>query len=100
MGKNEKPDCLEMDWIESNGNCGGASTLHTEPGEGAGACNYWGCRTTYSLGSSKFHMKIEYDSNGKITINRDGQIISGDSLSSVSASNWDVLKNTYQSTGA
>ena len=26
----EKSDrCVEVDWIESNGNCGGATTLHT-----------------------------------------------------------------------
>lgn len=100
MGDNDLPDCLEVDWIESNGNCGGATTLHTVPGTGDGACNYWGCRSTYSLGNSKFHMKIDYDSNGKVTINMDGQIISGDSLSSVSSNDWNIVKQTYQSTGA
>merc|ERR1712224_168469 len=29
---NDKPWCLEVDWIESNGNCGGATTLHTKAG--------------------------------------------------------------------
>merc|ERR1719454_997939 len=27
MGQNDSPDCLEIDWIESNGGCGGATTL-------------------------------------------------------------------------
>lgn len=74
--------------------------MHTKPGEGDGECNYWGCRSTYHLGNSKFHMKVDYDSSGKVTLNIDGQVISGDSLSSVSSSDWDIVRNTYQSTGA
>lgn len=35
-----------------------------------------------------------------MTINRDGEIISGDSLSSVSGNDWNIVKQTYQSTGA
>jgi hypothetical protein len=26
--------CVEVDWIETDGNCGGATTLHTRPGPG------------------------------------------------------------------
>merc|ERR1712146_516635 len=74
----DKPDCLEVDWLESNGGCGGATTLHTVSGTGPGACNYWGCRSTYSFGSSTFHVKVEYGNDGKLTITRDGQVMTGE----------------------
>lgn len=100
-GQNDQPDCLEVDWIESNGGCGGATTLHTVSGTGPGACNYWGCRSTYSFGSSTFHMKVEYGNDGKFTITRDGKVLSGDSLDpAASGSDWGVVKSTYESRGA
>jgi hypothetical protein len=100
-GENDKPDCLEVDWIEANGGCGGATTLHTVSGTGPGACNYWGCRSTYSFGGSKFHMRIDYDDNGKFTITRDGQTVSGDSLDPpVSGNDWGIVKSTYETRGA
>jgi len=99
-GQNDKPDCLEVDWIEANGGCGGATTLHTVSGTGPGACNYWGCRTTYSFGGSTFHMKVEYGNDGKLTITRDGQQISGDSLDPPASGNdWGIVKSTYESKG-
>jgi len=99
-GENDKPDCLEVDWLESNGGCGGATTLHTVSGTGGGACNYWGCRTTYSFGSSTFHVKVEYGNDGKLTITRDGQYISGDSFDPPASGNdWGIVKSTYESKG-
>lgn len=100
-GENDKPDCLEVDWLESNGGCGGATTLHTISGTGDGACNYWGCRSTYHFGSSTFHMRVEYSNDGRFTITRDGEQISGDSLSPpASESDWGIVQSTYQSKGA
>lgn len=99
-GENDKPDCLEIDWLESNGGCGGATTLHTVSGTGGGACNYWGCRSTYSFGGSTFHVKVEYGNDGKFTITRDGQQISGDSLDPPASGNdWGIVQSTYQSKG-
>merc|ERR1712139_236026 len=100
MGENDKPDCLEVDWLESNGACGGATTLHTVSGTGEGACNYWGCRSTYSFGGPMFHMKVEYGTDGKFTITWDGQQISGDSLDPPAGGNdWNIVQSTYQSKG-
>lgn len=100
-GENDKPDCLEVDWIEANGGCGGATTLHTVSGTGPGACNYWGCRSTYSFGGSKFHMRVEYGSDGKFFITRDGQQINGDALDPpASGGDWGIVKSTYDSRGA
>merc|ERR1711916_204347 len=101
-GQNDHPDCLEVDWIEANGGCGGATTLHTVPGTGDGACNYWGCRSTYSFdGGPTFHMKVEYDNDGKFTITRDGQVISGDSLQpGASGSDWGIVQSNYNNNGA
>merc|ERR1712118_319118 len=71
---NDKPWCVEVDWIESNGNCGGATTLHTRPGPGSNGCTSWGCRQSYHYnGRTSFHMRIEYDNEGRWTTNRDGQ---------------------------
>jgi len=99
-GENDHPDCLEVDWLEANGGCGGATTLHTVSGTGGGACNYWGCRSTYSFGSSTFHVKVEYGNDGKLTITRDGQVISGDAFDPpASGSDWGIVKSTYESKG-
>jgi hypothetical protein len=69
-------------------------------GTGEGACNYWGCRSTYSFGGPTFHMKVEYGNDGKFTITRDGQQISGDSLDPPASGNdWGIVKSTYESKG-
>merc|ERR1711976_176990 len=76
------------------------TTLHTVSGTGPGACNYWGCRSTYSFGSNTFHMKVEYGNDGRFTITRDGQQISGDSLDPPASGNdWGIVQSTYQSKG-
>eukprot|EP00475_Leptophrys_vorax_P029225 TRINITY_DN426_c0_g1_i1.p1 TRINITY_DN426_c0_g1~~TRINITY_DN426_c0_g1_i1.p1 ORF type:complete len:256 (-),score=55.08 TRINITY_DN426_c0_g1_i1:60-827(-) len=74
--------CVEVDWIESNGNCGGASTLHTVPGPGNDGCTAWGCRETYYYnGRTSFHMKISYGEDGTWTTVRDGETITPENLS-------------------
>lgn len=73
--KKDSEWCTEIDWIESNGNCLGASTLHMIQGPGSG-CTAWGCNVHYEYnGKTKFHMKIQYSKEGKITIYRDEQVI-------------------------
>ncbi len=68
--------CLEVDWIESNGNCGGATTLHTVEGPGPNGCTQWGCMYDYHYnGQSSFHMKVEYAADGTWTVTRNGQRI-------------------------
>merc|ERR1712054_40554 len=62
--------------------------------------NYWGCRSTYSFGSPSFHVKVEYGNDGKFTITRDGQQISGDGLDPPASGNdWGILKSNYESKG-
>jgi len=34
---------VEVDWIETNGNCGAATTLHTVEGYFSEGCNAGGC---------------------------------------------------------
>eukprot|EP00475_Leptophrys_vorax_P001046 TRINITY_DN1054_c0_g2_i1.p1 TRINITY_DN1054_c0_g2~~TRINITY_DN1054_c0_g2_i1.p1 ORF type:complete len:313 (+),score=67.81 TRINITY_DN1054_c0_g2_i1:40-978(+) len=94
--------CVEVDWIESNGNCGGATTLHTVEGPGNNGCTAWGCRNTYHYnGRSSFHMKIEYGTDGTWTTIRDGQVISPSDLSPGPTGNdWYVLQQQYSSRGA
>lgn len=94
--------CLEVDWIESNGNCGGASTLHTKPGPGSDGCTAWGCRSNYHYGGKdKFHMRIEHAADGTWTTIRDGQTIAPSSLSPTpGGQDWSVVKSQMEQKGA
>merc|ERR1719217_1667705 len=46
-------------------------------------------------------MKVEYGNDGRFTITRDGQTISGDSLQpAASGSDWGIVQSNYQNNGA
>lgn len=97
------PWCVEVDWIESNGDCGGATTLHTKDQSGGeDGCTSWGCRTTYMYkGQSSFHMRIEYGTDGTWTTHRGGEVIDAGTMSPrPSSSSWAELKRQYESKGA
>jgi len=89
--------CMELDWIEVNGHCGGAATIHTIEGPGNDGCTAWGCRITEHYGNSKFHMKVEHDGNGAWTITRDGQVMSGWNPDPSGA--WGYIKQMMQERG-
>lgn len=99
---NDKPWCLEVDWLESNGNCGGATTLHTRAGPGSNGCTAWGCRASYHYGGrASFHVRIEYGEDGSWTTIRDGQVINAGTMSPTPGSgDWAVIKSSYESKGA
>lgn len=65
--------CVEVDYVESNGNCGGASTLHDVPGTGpSDNCNGWGCSSAYQYsqwtgGSANFNMRLDFAGDGTWT---------------------------------
>jgi len=90
--------CMELDWIESNGKCGGAATIHTIEGLGNDGCTSWGCRVSEHYGRSKFHMKIEYDQSGAWTITRDGQVL-GDWNPSPDGRAWNYMKQMHEERG-
>jgi len=94
--------CVEVDWIESNGNCGGQSTLHTRPGPGSDGCTAWGCAKGYTYnGASSFHMKIYYDKNGGWYTEHDGQLIRPTDLSPQPQSqDTQMVRQYYQQRGA
>jgi len=94
--------CVEVDWIESNGNCGGASTLHTIEGPGPAGCTAWGCTIAYHYnGAPSFHMRIDYGTDGSWTTTRNGQVITGPNLAPSPTSNdWNILANAYRAQGA
>jgi len=93
--------CVEVDWIESNGYCGGQSTLHTVPGTGqSNNCNGWGCGTSYHYnGRSQFVMNVSFDSQGHWTTVRDGQTLPGLNPTPQQL-DWDNLANAMRTTGA
>jgi len=66
--------CLEVDWLEANGHCGAAMTIHAIEGPGNG-CTAWGCRASYDLKSTKYHYRIDYHTDGKVTVSRNGHVI-------------------------
>lgn len=98
--ENSSPWCMEDDWVESNGNCGGATTLHTVPGPGQ-KCGSWGCRAEYHYnGQTKLKWRVEYDTSGRMTVKRGGQSVGPNSLNpGAQGSDWDVVKNTMASKG-
>merc|ERR1711998_281716 len=68
------PWCPEVDFIESNGDCGGATTLRTYPAYNPD--HLGASRTEYhyfdqhSIGSAAFHMRIDFDSSGEFIVRR------------------------------
>merc|ERR1712232_615888 len=97
---NDLPWCLEVDWIESNGHCGAATTLHTKPGPGDDGCTAWGCRVSYDFnGVNQYHMKITYGSDGSWKTYLNGNELSGWNIQP-GGSDWSVIKNAHESTGA
>jgi len=97
---NDRPNCIELDWFESNGNCAGASTLHTVMGEGNTApCTSWGCRAHWTYnGNTKFHMKVTYGGDGSQTVMVDGAVLGGFDPNPV-AEDWAIIKGEQQSKG-
>lgn len=96
--ENDSPWCIELDWLESNGHCAGASTIHTVPGPGSNGCTAWGCRTHYAHGSPTFHMRVEYGTDGSEQIFKDGQKLSGYEPSPDGAA-WSKIQSEMQSKG-
>jgi len=97
------PWCPEVDWIESNGDCGGATTLHTKKQKGGNdGCTSWGCKKEYQYnGKTSFHVKVTYGTDGTWTTIRDGQVIDAGSLNPRPDGNaWAVVKHYYESKGA
>jgi hypothetical protein len=93
---------VEVDWIESNGNCGGQTTLHTVPGPGETGCTAWGCAASYHYnGRSSFHMHVAFDQHGTWVTTRDGQVIGPSQLSpQPGSSDLSTLAAAYSSQGA
>lgn len=100
------PWCMEVDWIEGNGNCGGATTIHTVAERGGkDFCGTWGCQSEYSFnGKTIFHMTVTYGTDGSWTVKRDGQTIQvgegQDWKPSPSAKDWAIVKSTMESKGS
>jgi len=94
--------CVEVDWIESNGKCGGQTTLHTRQGPGSDGCTAWGCANSYHYnGQSSFHMRVSFNYDGTWTTFRDNQIIYPSSLSPTpQGQDWSTLQSQYSTRGA
>jgi len=94
-----KPWCVEADWIESNGNCGGASTLHTyNVADNSGGCGGWGCTSNYLYSTSSFAMNVSYDSIGRWSILQNGNLV-GSLTPSAGSADWSNLLTSTQRQG-
>lgn len=93
--------CMEVDWVETNGNCGGATTLHTVQG-GSKGCNAGGCQSSYYYnGKPNYHVKISHATNGQWTTVHDGKKIGPNDLTPMpQSSDWNTVANTMASKGA
>jgi|ERR1712085_29818 len=90
--------CMEMDWVEANGHCGAATTIHTK--EGGSCAHAQGCSTTNHFnGTSKFHMKIAYDETGHMTVSRDGEVFA-DYSPAPDDTTWVLVKSYHEGRGA
>jgi len=66
-----KPNCMEMDIIENNGNCIAQTTWHTWPNHN-GDCDKGGCMgTMYRKGKS--HIRAEFTGDGWMNVLIDGR---------------------------
>lgn len=66
--ENDSPQCMEMDIIENNGHCCGASTVHTWPNKNGG-CDENGCVGSYNLpNGGVFEVKADFSSDGWMAI--------------------------------
>jgi hypothetical protein len=93
------PYCMELDFVESNGNCGAAATLHTIPGPGSDGCTAWGCRTHFMYnGNTQYHMRVEYSHDGVQRMLKDGQELSGFNPPPNDQA-WSFIKDNMQSKG-
>lgn len=74
QGQN-KPSCMEMDFVENNGNCIGQTTWHTWPNHNGG-CDRGGCYAKKSRsGYTKF--RAEFSSDGWMKVTYDGVAVDG-----------------------
>ena len=94
--------CLEVDFIESNGNCGGQTTLHSIQGTGPDGCTAWGCAHQYTYnGVSSFHMRVTFAADGTWVTYRDGQAILPSALKPTpNATDWAIISSFYRDQGA
>jgi len=97
---NPSPWCMEDDWVESNGPCGGATTLHTVPGKGQ-FCGAWGCRAEYHYnGQTKKNWRVDYSQDGQMTVKHGSETVAPGALNpAAKGSDWNVVKSTMSSKG-
>jgi len=91
--------CLEVDWIETNGACGGSSTLHTVEGRVGPGCNANGCTVEYKYTTPSFRLRHEYTADGHWTTTRNGVSI-GALSPAPRPEDWAVVQRSHQTRGA
>lgn len=97
--ENDVPYCMELDFVESNGNCGAAATIHTVPGPGNDGCTAWGCRTHWMYnGGTRYHMRVEYSQDGVQRVLKDGNELT-DFNPVPNDQAWGVIKDNMQNKG-
>lgn len=71
--------CMELDFLETNGNCAWATTWHTQV-DGGAVCDGDGCQ--YEGGAAnQFHVHVDFSDDGWMTVIVNGQSVDAGSLS-------------------
>ena len=98
-----KPSCMELDFIENNGQCAMATTLHTFATDGRpnnANCDRWGCAAGQRLPSGgKLHMKATVSTDGTVVVTLNGAV-PGAYNPAPSAQSNQVVVDTMKSIGA
>lgn len=98
-----KASCMELDFIENNGQCAMATTLHTFATDGKpnnSDCDRWGCATGQRLPSGgKLHVKASIAEDGTVIVTLNGAAPGAFSPVPSAQSNQ-VIVDTMKSVGA
>lgn len=99
--ENGSPICMELDVIETNGNCAFASTWHTVGGFGGGGCDAGGCAYEGSLPGGTLHIKSVWSETGTWLTFLNGQPLFPNNYESyVSDKDKKIVLDTMNSVGA
>lgn len=71
--------CMELDFIETNGNCAGATTWHTSIVGQGGVCGSGGCQHVFG-GSNQYHVRTDFSSDGWMVVTVNGEKIDAGAL--------------------
>lgn len=91
--------CMELDFIEANGNCAYASTWHTTM-VGGQNCDVGGCQHVGAMGNNA-HVHVDFSTDGWMTIRVNDEVLDGRKMNPTPGpQDASALASTMRSKGA